>query len=443
MTQKQEEDREAGNDTAAIQSIRSAASIADTAPDGGYGWVVVACVATTNALAWGINATFGVYLSYYITHDYFPEATSLEYAFVGGLGISLAMLVAPLVNYIARRWHYKIGMMIGVLLEGLSFIGASFSTRIWQLFLSQGVCFGVGMGFLWISSIAIPAQWFQRKRALAMGLVSAGSGVGGIVFGVGTNAMIENISLAWSFRITAFCLIAVQSLATLLVRDRIQILDAQYKSFDFSLMRTNRGFVGLIAWGVCMNLGYIAVMYSLASYSVASGLTYSQGSIVTSCFSVGGLVGRPLTGFIADNVGRINMASMMSIFAGLTCFAIWIPAHNYATLIVFSIAVGASSGVFWSLGTPVTAEVVGIKHLASAQSILWLCMVPPCLLAEVIALAIVGASSSGSNSGSAYLGTIIYAGSAMVVGGLSLLWTKFEQQRRRNPATTYKFVCRA
>ena len=33
---------------------------------------------------------------------------------------------------------------------------------------------------------------------------------------------------------------------------------------------------------------------------------------------------------------------------------------------------GAMSGVFWTMATPVTAEVVGLQDLASALSLLWL-----------------------------------------------------------------------
>ena len=33
---------------------------------------------------------------------------------------------------------------------------------------------------------------------------------------------------------------------------------------------------------------------------------------------------------------------------------------------------GAMSGVFWTMSTPVTAEVVGLQDLASALSLLWL-----------------------------------------------------------------------
>ena len=36
----------------------------DEPPNGGYGWVCVACVALINAHTWGINSSYGVFLAY-------------------------------------------------------------------------------------------------------------------------------------------------------------------------------------------------------------------------------------------------------------------------------------------------------------------------------------------------------------------------------------------
>jgi len=65
-----------------------------------------------------------------IGRQHFPEATELQYALVGGLSISLAMLSAPIANWISRRYHYKLTMAIGLVLQGGSFLLASWATRV-------------------------------------------------------------------------------------------------------------------------------------------------------------------------------------------------------------------------------------------------------------------------------------------------------------------------
>ena len=69
-------------------------------------------------------------------------------------------------------------MSLGIAFEVGSLIAASFSKKIWQLFLTQGILFGMGIGFLFVGSSGVVSQWFDKKRSVAMGLAAAGSGIG-------------------------------------------------------------------------------------------------------------------------------------------------------------------------------------------------------------------------------------------------------------------------
>jgi hypothetical protein len=107
-------------------------------PNGGYGWVCVACVACINAHTWGLNSSYGVFLAYYLANNVFPGATYLEFAFVGSLSIACALLVSPVATIFTRKFGTRTTLFTGVAFETASLIGASFASEIWQLFLSQG-----------------------------------------------------------------------------------------------------------------------------------------------------------------------------------------------------------------------------------------------------------------------------------------------------------------
>lgn len=128
-------------------------------PNGGYGWVCTACCALINAHTWGLNSSYGVFLAHYLQTNTYPGSTSLDFAFIGGLSISCAMLIAPVATLSTRYCGTKVTLFTGVFLEALSLITASFAKKIWHLFLSQGVAFGLGMGFLFVGSVGIPPQW--------------------------------------------------------------------------------------------------------------------------------------------------------------------------------------------------------------------------------------------------------------------------------------------
>jgi MFS family permease len=105
------------------------------------------------------------------------------------------MLAAPTVTVLARKLGIQLPMLIGAAMLSGGFISASFASHIWHLYLSQGALVGLGVGFIYVPSMAILPQWFVRSRSLANGISAAGSGIGGLIFSLATGAMIENIGL--------------------------------------------------------------------------------------------------------------------------------------------------------------------------------------------------------------------------------------------------------
>ncbi|KAI4660309.1 uncharacterized protein J4E78_005010 [Alternaria triticimaculans] len=144
----------------------------DVPPNGGYGWICVAAVATINGHTWGLNSAYAVFLAHYLSTSTFSGATPLQYAFIGGLSISQALIVSPVATYTTRRFGTRTTLFIGVFFETVSFIGASFASSIWHLFLSQGVCFGWGMGFLFVSFDHTLFRKPQFIGLLAFGVLS-------------------------------------------------------------------------------------------------------------------------------------------------------------------------------------------------------------------------------------------------------------------------------
>jgi len=103
--------------------------------DGGYAWVIVGAILASFSVSWGEysphywskleatlpadnrtgnNTTYGVYVSFLIQHDYIPGGTPLRYGFVGGLSIAVALLSAPLVNFLINKFGFRVPFIIGV-----------------------------------------------------------------------------------------------------------------------------------------------------------------------------------------------------------------------------------------------------------------------------------------------------------------------------------------
>ncbi|KAI0421216.1 major facilitator superfamily domain-containing protein [Xylaria grammica] len=398
--------------------------------EGGYGWVVVAAVAVINAHSWGLNSSFAVFLAYYIKTNTF-QSTDLGYAFIGGLSLSIAFVVSPLATFLAgwEKCGTRLTVFIGVVFETIAFIGSSFAYELWHIILTQGVSFGIGLGFMFVSSAPVPAQWFHKKRSLANGWTAAGSGFGGLVYSLATNAMIQNIGLAWTFRTLAIICFVVNGIASFFVRDRNHAVGSVHIAFNWKLLK-RPSFIMFLLWMTFSLIGYIILVFSIVAYCQAVGLSASQASLVGALFNLAQGLGRPAIGLSSDRVGRFNIAHLSTLFCGLLCLFVWqFGARTLAGCIVFALLSGSVAGVMWATVTPICAEVVGLAMIPSALSITWLILILPGTFAEVIGLSLRTTGSWGYRNVQLFT-AFMYIG-AFIFGWTLRAWKVWEVERAR------------
>lgn len=297
--------------------------------------------------------SYGVYLSYYINHETFHGASDLDFTFVGGVNFATALLCAPIVNLSTRHFGTNIPMYCGTIMFAGGFVAASFATEFWHLILSQGILVGMGVGFVWQPATPILPQWFNRNRSLAQGIAAAGSGVGGVIFSAATTPMIDNLSLAWSLRITGIIAFVVLMIASFLIRDRHATLRPRIRLFDARLLAKGRVWL-LMGYSFFTILGYIVAIYSLSAFAVSIGLTQQQGGIVVTVMNVGTTIARPFVGVLSDRLGRMTVAAILTASNAVFIYAIWIPTNSYGVLLFFAFLIGATSGIYWGVCLPLS-----------------------------------------------------------------------------------------
>ncbi|KAF8581917.1 MFS general substrate transporter [Ramaria rubella] len=370
-------------------------------PDGGYGWVIVACTfMPIGEHAGSINTTFGVFLSFY-TQNFFPGAKDIDFAFVGGLSVAFAMLTAPTANYLSKRFHFKVPLVLGLIVFVLSQILAGLSTRIWQLFLTQGVLFGFGLGLV------------SRQQIIQIQL--AGAGAGALVLSFTTETVIERLGLRWAFFINAMISFAVLVPVVILLKTRVHLIDGKFEPMQYQML-WHPGFIYIWIWGFLSLLGYVLSLFTLATYST-SGLRMSQarGASLQAILTAGQMVGRPLSGLAMDRFGRINMAVLLTFVSGLSCLVIWMFATSYGVLAFFAIVQGMVGGFIWGASGPLTTEIVGLRDLGSALSVLWL---------TAVWLVIYSRTHLHRTGASAFHISIGFAGGVFVAAAIVLLGAK-------------------
>ena len=290
--------------------------------------------------------SFGVFLSYYLSNDIFLDSQPLDYALVGGLNFGAAMLAAPCVTIACRKWGLQAPMYAGACLLGCGFIATSYASRIWHLYFSQGALVGFGVGFVYIPTIPVLSQWFDKRRSLANGITAAGSGIGGLLFSLATGAMITSLGLGWTLRIIGIITLVINALSTKFIRDRNAVVQPKQHPFDLTLL-LRWDVVFLLVWAFVSMLGYITLLYSFSDFARSINLSAEQATQVTALLNLGTALGRPFIGIASDRYGRFEVASGLTLFCGVCCMVIWIPSTSFATTVVFGIISGAILGVFW------------------------------------------------------------------------------------------------
>ena len=150
----------------------------DEAPDGGLtAWLQVAAAFFIFFNTSGLFNSFGVYQAYYMD-DPLKSMSGSSISWIGSLQGCLLLLISIIAGPLYDVGYLHMLVNVGSFTIIFGMMMASLCHTYWQFIIAQGLLVGAGNGLLFLPSIAIVPQYFSTKKALATGLVSAGSSFG-------------------------------------------------------------------------------------------------------------------------------------------------------------------------------------------------------------------------------------------------------------------------
>ncbi|KAI9311979.1 major facilitator superfamily domain-containing protein [Dichotomocladium elegans] len=397
----------------------------ETIPDGGYGWAVVVAGFFGNFVVFGISTIWGVFSQALATSVLAGKATTLQLMTVGSIANVCLNLFTPLSTLFIRfgsRFTYAFGslfMCAGIIL-------AEFSTEIWHLYLTQGILFGFGASFVYMSVVSVIPQWFTTKRGTAMGMSSAGTGLGGLALSPMASFLISKYGIAWAFRITGLVCLGICALGVLLIKDRIPRAlrkTMPIKSPIQLSILTNMDFVIWLFGAVIGLLGYLTPMFYLPRYAAHIGINTTDASNLLGILCAMNAVGRIVFGIIADRVGRLNMFMIASLLAGLLTLLLWPFAASYNALLAYAILWGFSCGTYYTFAAPVTGSIVGHKKIAPGLSILFVASSASAMGTPI------AAAIQMATPGNGYIGIQMFIGAVYICGAAICLILKYKMTK--------------
>lgn len=371
----------------------------DIPPDGGYGWFCTAYIALMNFATWGINCAYGVFLSYYLENNVFPNATPTDFGLIGGLVVFLTLGVIPYSAVLLIQFGYRITLTLGILIQLAGYLGASFSTTIAQLYVTQGVLIGISYGIIFGANSIVLPSWFLKKRALANGLSHIGVGLGGAVFSPAIDKLLrETGDHKWPYRMLGIVSFVICGTTMFLVKVRIPANSTIHNEddppsikkvfrhiFDYRVWKSWPLQLATL-WACLIATGYYICLFSISNYATTLGFSQQQAMIVTVVLNLSQAIGRPSMGIFSEMFGRVNFTMFATFYSMLLIFVFWINLQNYASLIIFALMFGLLFGIGSVNVVPLVVDVVGLNSFAAGLGWANTFTGIMSLIAEVIAL---------------------------------------------------------
>jgi hypothetical protein len=212
-------------------------------PDGGWrAWSTVIGVLLLQFSTYGYTNAHGVYTDFYV-REYLTDYSSSSISWIGGMQFALSFLIGPISGPLFDAGHLYVrhssnhissNITTDVLFSKLmcycgctmfSFclfmLSLAKPNQFYQIFLTQGVGVGLSIGITYIPGMGVVSQHFQRHRAIAMGIATSGSALGGLIHPIVVNQLLQTrLGFAGTVKVSAGLVTFTMIVATILIQPR-------------------------------------------------------------------------------------------------------------------------------------------------------------------------------------------------------------------------------
>ena len=356
-----------------------------------YGWIIVGIAFLIMSVAYAVYFSFPIFYVPILTEFGWSRAGT---ALIFSIGYIVYGFGSAMGGAVLDRFGPSKSFTIATVVMAIGLVGCSKASEIWQFYLFWGgfVALGVAMvGF--VPCIALISNWFNYRRATAIGIAQAGGRECFIV-----TPLIQYAVLTLGWRSTFLVLTAA---AVVLIIGSTQFLqhspkdmgllpdgepgaggkkktvdrrknrytvDREWTAINWTLLR---GLKEYRFWALFGTLGAIGTGYGVAmthqiAFVVDVGFTAMFASFLLLIFGILSMVGR-FCGFISDYIGREPaftigccgvVVSLMMLLLTKDTSRVWM-------LYVYAICFGFFSGLNSPSYASSAADIFEGKHFGA------------------------------------------------------------------------------
>lgn len=294
----------------------------------------------------GLLISFGVFQSYYHNH-LLANYSSSSISWIGTMQAFFLIEVGIITGPLCDQGYLRYILAIGIILLILGLMMASIATEYYSVFLSLGVCTGIGMGCMFFPVVTSINTYFSTKRGMATGIAALGSSVGAIVHPIVLRELIARVSFAWAVR-TVGLIVLVLSLVPLVVVRPLWLPSGTRKLFDKNIFKdsvyTFWSVTNVVSW-----IGLQVPIFYVTLYATdVVGISQNNAFYMSAIIGAGSIPGRIIISMASDKFGPLWVYAGTMAFAGVLSL-VWISVATYGGLIVIVLLYGFAYGGINSL----------------------------------------------------------------------------------------------
>ena len=399
-----------------------------------YGWVVAAVTFLALLSAAGVRATPSVLI---VPLEQAFGWTRATISLAISINIFLYGLMGPFAGALMQRIGIRRTVALALALMAVTIAASTLMSSPWQLILTWGFLIGLGSGTVaLVLGAAVVNRWFTTRRGVVMGLLTASTATGQLVFLPMLAAVSQSAgwtAVAW---IVAAAVAAMVPVVLLLLRDNPQDVGLQPYGADEStpvtppsqanpivvaisvLARVSRSrdfwllFLSFFVCGLSTN-GLIGT--HLISACIDQGIPEVNAAGLLAMMGIFDLIGTTLSGWLSDRYDNRWLLFWYYGLRGLSLIFLPFSDFTFYGLTLFAVFYGLD----WIATVPPTVRLVNDLFGKRDAPVIfgWI------LTGHQIgaAVAAIGAGTMRTELGG-YLEAFIFAGIACVATAFLVLW---------------------
>lgn len=332
-----------------------------------YGWYIVAASLVLTVMDGMLLYSFGVFLPY-LNEDFgFSRAAGSSIFSVRCVVLAFSLTIA---GRLVDRYDPRAVIFSGGIIAAIGLLFSGLATEGWHLYVSFGILVGLGDGVLYITCVALVSRWFVKRRALAIGIVTTGVPLSGLI----TNPLTAWLISSFGVKDALFALTAIFVISILLAFVlRGYPKDKNLRPYGEEEPTTaKKGADAVRDWkvGEATRTSTFWIMYSmyffgfttflvvvihLFNFAIDSGIPPLIASGAPAFIGVGSIFGRlTISGFLTEILENKKVLFLCYLVQGSSLFLVLTVREVWAFYLF-----GALFGFFYSGWVPIFPTMLG------------------------------------------------------------------------------------